>query len=111
MFIYKILRELFLGNLVSQLLRRTTYEDPIDNVKDIADNNITIVQIDYFYEIYRNLYRDQNTSEWNYVADSMVAGTNCGQEQCFNTLGSYQYFIRDGVIKYLKKTMKYEFNT
>ena len=53
-------RELFLGNLVSQLMKIPQFEDPIKNVTDVVNRSITIFEKDYIFEISKDYYLNVN---------------------------------------------------
>ena len=42
-------REIFLGNLVSQAIKKPSHENPIDTIKDLIDQNVTIVEVEHLF--------------------------------------------------------------
>ena len=94
---FKFYRELFLGNLVTQLMKKPQFEDPIDTLKDLVERKITIFQQDFYLDTTKDFYYAINTSEWNYVADTMVPFDPwCmnGTKICVETNGTYEFFIK-----------------
>ena len=91
-----MLRELFLGNLVTQLMRKPQFEDPINTVNDLVDRNITLTQIDLFFDGDQYFYLRVNTTEWDHVANTMVPVKYCGYpvEFCLGYNSTHQYFIK-----------------
>ena len=73
------------------------FEDPIDNVTDLVERNITIFEYDYLFEAYRDVYHGVNISEWDHVANNMVpADYSCwnGPLICAETNGTWHHFIK-----------------
>ena len=89
-----IFRELFLGSLVSQLMKIPEPGEPINSVQDLVKQNITIFEYDYLFEAMKNYLMDQNSSEWKHVAKTMVAGKGCGSRYCADNNDTYQYLIK-----------------
>ena len=77
------------------------FEDPIDTLGDLVDQNITIFQRDLLFEHYKDLfyvfnnYSWVNTSEWEWIADTMVPASDCLEiEGCADINGTMEYFMK-----------------
>ena len=70
-------RELFLGNLVGQLMRRPEDGDIINKVEDLVEHNITIFEDQQFYYNTQAILFDANITEWDHVANTMVPSLHC----------------------------------
>ena len=86
-----------MGNLVSEVMRIPQPGDTINNVHDLLKHNVTLFEIDYLFESYRDWYMDLNISEWDHVANTMVpADYSCynGTQICAEELGTWENFIK-----------------
>ena len=75
------------------------FEDSINTVQDLLDNNITIFEYDYLFHSYKNWYFAfaLNNPDWNHLAETMVpANTSCwkGPEICADVNGTWAYYIK-----------------
>ena len=72
--------------------------DAINNVQDLLKHNITIFEIDYYFENYRDWYLKKNISEWERVANTAMvpADYSCmnGTQICADINGTWEYFIK-----------------
>ena len=78
-------------------MKTLQFEDPLNTVKDVVDQNITIFEYDFHYEASKSFYRQQSILEWDHVANNMVAVRGCGVDYCANTNDTYQYMIKHHV--------------
>ena len=86
-------RELFLGNMVTQLMKIPQLDDPINTPKDLEKSNITIFKEYYIFDNHKMWYSSVNTSEWNYLANTMVpADYSClkGTPICAEINGTWE---------------------
>ena len=88
-------REVFLGNLVTQLMKIPQFEDPINTVQDLVDHNITIFEYEYLFENQRNVYLNLKDEDWAKVVNNMVSAQQCGY--CYDTNGTYHFYIKHHV--------------
>ena len=51
---------------------RPRFEDPIDSAQDVVDRNITIYELEYFYQGLKVGLLSLNSSEWTHIAETMV---------------------------------------
>ena len=78
-------------------MRIPQFENPINSVNDLVDQNGTIFIKDYLFDEYRRYYLLQNTSEWNHVANTLVkASWGCENETklCIETNGTYEFMVK-----------------
>ena len=80
-------------------MKKPQFEDPIDSVKDLVEQNITIIEKSSLFLNYREFYLYQNTSEWTHVANNMIPYQNCGEETetCLGQNDSMQFYIKHHV--------------
>ena len=82
MFVYLnyifVIRELFLGNLISSLMRIPQFEDPIDTVKDLVDQNITIFSDRRMFQNLKEKFKNAHSTDWLQLSETMVETTPCG---------------------------------
>ena len=76
-------------------MKRPQFEDPIDTLKDLVDQNITIFEYDFLFNNLRSVYLSVNTSEWDSVAQTMVPAKVC--TYCFDTNGTYHFYMKHHV--------------
>ena len=66
---------------MTELVRETEYENPINSLQDLMERNITILLTNVLYfDNFRDFYLSLNTPEWDYVANNMVLPT----KDCWN---------------------------
>ena len=87
-------RELFLGNLVSQLMKIPQFEDPINTVQNVVDNNITIFMEKRLFDNRKSFYFLQKTTQWDHVANRMVPAEVCSTNNCSNINGTYDFYVK-----------------
>ena len=68
-------REAYLCNLLTEMFR-PRFEDPIDSAKDALEKNITVFELQYYYEGYKADMLSINSSEWTAIANNMVSVKN-----------------------------------
>ena len=82
--------------MVTQLMKTPQFEDPINTVKDLVDQNITIFEYRHKFDDSRSFYLRENTSDWNHVANTMLPVGSywccCCNPDDFIT--SWQYYIK-----------------
>ena len=54
---------------------RPRFEDPIDTVKDMMDNNITLFRVDYGYQSLKEVLLSLDIPEYTFIAENMVSIT------------------------------------
>ena len=90
-----VFREIFLGNLVSQIMKSPQFEDPINTVKDLVERNITVFQYESALASTKRSYLHYNISEWSHVANNMIPARQCwGTIECLMENGSYPNYIK-----------------
>ena len=62
---------MFLGNLISQVMKNQQYEAPVDTVQDLLDRNITILVHSDNFEKLKSEILKLNVPEWTKVANMM----------------------------------------
>ena len=58
-----------MGNLVTQLMKKPQYEDPIDTARLLVEQNITLLVDNRVSDNYKSHFLSLNNSIWNEVAD------------------------------------------
>ena len=55
---------------------RPRFEDPIDSAKDAVEKNITLFELQYYYEGLKWNLLNLNITEWTHIAENMVPVKN-----------------------------------
>ena len=83
-------------------MKKPQFEDPINNVKDLVEQNITLFVFNSTYLTWKEYFMKQNISEWTEVAENMIAADHCdyyvtGIVTCANTSGNYFHNLKHHV--------------
>ena len=83
--------------MVTQLVEKPQFEDPIDNVYDLVSQNITLIEGGPYFEVTKKLLLNQTNSNWTHVANNMIRVNPCSYmtstaSACLNDNQTSQYF-------------------
>ena len=92
-----LFRELFLGNLVSQLMKIPQFEDPINTVQDLVQRNITIFESNSNLVASKTSFLKLDSSDWEHIANTMIPtdyGCYNGTQICTELNGTWLNMIK-----------------
>ena len=80
-------------------MKKPQYEEPIDTVKDLVEQNRTLFREEYYFSSLKKAFLEQNTSEFTHIAKYMIpTNETCGDViTCLKTNDSWAFYVKHHV--------------